>query len=155
MRIHGPLPEKFLRLMSEADRALFAPGQLTSEEAIAKLTITSERQLQGLLVGLLRVRGIEPLWFRTDKRSRATVGWPDITFALTGLAIAWEVKMPGEKPRPEQLTVHELMKRNGWCVMVINSFLQGRNFLDTFNPDAHLKFAAVSSLGTGTAIKEA
>lgn len=130
MRLTGPLPEKFLRLMSAADRELCAPGQLTSVEAVAKLTITSERQLQSLLVGLLRIRGIEPLWFRTDRRTRSTIGWPDITFAIHGRPMAWEVKMPGEKPRPEQVSVHELMRRTGWGVHVITSFLQGKGILD-------------------------
>lgn len=146
MRLPAILPDAFLRCLSEADRRAIAPGQLTSEQAVARIEIKSERQLQGLLVGLLRVRGIEPLWFRTDKRTRATVGWPDITFALRGIAVAWEVKLPGEKPRPEQLAMHEALKRDGWAVSVITGFNQGRNYLDTFRPEAHLKFAAAQKV---------
>lgn len=129
MRLPAVLPNEFLRCMSEADRASLAPGQLLPAEAAAKMTAKDERQLQGQLVGLLRLRGIEPLWFRTDKRTRATVGWPDITFAFQGRAIAWEVKMPGEKPRPEQINVHCLMVRDGWTVDVVHSVDEGRSLL--------------------------
>jgi hypothetical protein len=136
MRLTGPLPERFLRLMSKADRALFAPGQLTNAEAVDKMKAKDERQLQGWLVGLLRLRGIEPLWFRTDKRTAATVGWPDITFAVEGHAIAWEAKMPGEKPRSEQVAVHCRMIRNGWTVEVVHTLEEARVFLDALGTRA-------------------
>src|SRR5438105_10429918 len=51
-------------------------------EAMSKAQIKNERQLQSMIVNLLRLKGIEPLWHRTDKRSAATVGWPDISFAV-------------------------------------------------------------------------
>jgi hypothetical protein len=118
--------------MSPADRALFAPGQLTYEESIRKEKARDERQLQGWLVGMLRIRGHEPLWFRTDKRTRATVGWPDITFALFGRACAWEVKMPGNYPTDDQLAVHAAMTVDGWTVCVVTSVDEGRSFLESF-----------------------
>src|SRR2546430_16460274 len=74
------LPERYLRLMSPADRK--AIGQSTAEEALRKAEAKNERQLQSQIVQLLRLKGIEPLWHRTDKRSAATIGWPDITFAV-------------------------------------------------------------------------
>jgi hypothetical protein len=141
MRLHGPLPDKFLRLMSEADRALFAPGQSTQEESMRKAVAKNERQLQGWLVGVLRLRGIEPLWFRTDRRTAATIGWPDITFAFRGQAVAWEAKMPGEKPRAEQIAQHCLMIRDGWIVEVIHSVDEG--------------LASLSQLGASVAILSA
>lgn len=132
MRITGILPDSFLRCLSPADRAWVAPDQRTSEEALRKASVRDERQLQGFLVGLLRLRGYEPLWFRTDKRTRATVGWPDITFAVFGRACAWEVKLPGEKARKEQAELHEKMRNDGWTVSVVMSVDEGRTFLDSF-----------------------
>lgn len=130
MKLGAVIPNEFLRCMSPADRKLIAPGQHTPEEALAASQPKVERELQGLLVGLLRLRGIEPLWFRTDKRTRATVGWPDITFAVNGAAIAWEVKLPGERPRSEQLAVHCRMRQNGWQVDVVTTFEEGRTILN-------------------------
>lgn len=131
MKLPAVLPNEFLRCMSDADRAALAPGQLLPKEAAVKITAKDERQLQGQLVGLLRLRGIEPLWFRTDKRTRATVGWPDITFAVQGRAFAWEAKMPGEKPRPEQVAMHCLMIRDGWTIEIVHTVDEGRTFLAT------------------------
>lgn len=104
------LPEKILRLLSREDRASLGKAGMTAEEALAKADVKNERALQGLIVNLLRLKGIEPLWHRTDKRSAATVGWPDITFSIItgpgtidGVGLqrtnpcAWEVKFgPGE-----------------------------------------------------------
>lgn len=141
MRLPAVLPDQFLRCMTTADRKVFALGQSTPEEAIAKADVKAERQLQSFLVGLLRLRGIEPLWFRTDKRSRATVGWPDITFAVDGRAIAWEAKLPGEKPRADQIAVHCRMIRNGWTVDVVTSVNEGIKLLDGYGTQPAIREA--------------
>lgn len=100
------LPEKILRLLSPEDRASLGKAGLTAEEALAKADVKNERTLQGLIVNLLRLKGIEVCWHRTDKKSAATIGWPDITFSVatyaavptqpydlaTITACAWEVK---------------------------------------------------------------
>lgn len=93
------LPDSFLRCLSPADRKALGKGGMTAEEAIAKQVAKNERQLQGQIVNLLRLKGIEPLWHRTDKKSAATEGWPDITFSINwrrrldeAIACAWEVK---------------------------------------------------------------
>lgn len=145
MRITGLLPDSFLRCMSAEDRRSYASGQLTLEEAAAKAAAKSERELQGWLVGWLRIKGFEVLWHRTDKRSAATIGWPDLTFSVGGLAVAWEVKLPGEQPTKEQEHLHRRMEENGWIVRVIQSMRDGQEELLALckltdmmdNPDWH------------------
>jgi hypothetical protein len=92
----------------------------------------SEKQLQGQLEGLLRRRGVQcPIRPRTDRKSTINEGAPDIMFSLPGVgAIAWEVKMPGQHPRPEQLKCHEQMRADGWRVFVVRSYAEGLAILD-------------------------
>jgi len=83
----------------------------------------TERELQGKIVKLLRQLRIEALWHRLDRRSAATVSWPDITFAYHGSAYAWEIKLPTGRLRPEQTEMLERLSRppNKWSVHVIRS----------------------------------
>lgn len=91
----------------------------------------SEKQLQGQLEGLLRRRGVKfPIRPRTDRKSTINEGAPDIMFSLPGVgSVAWEVKMPGQKPRPEQLRAHDLMREDGWRVYVVTSYAQALEIL--------------------------
>lgn len=105
--------------MSPVDRKSVAPGQSTAPEVASRSVIKLEKQLQGLIYNFLRVNDVEVCWHRTDKKSGATVGWPDLTFAIHGRAVAWEVKLPGRKPEQHQAALHERMKANGWAVEVM------------------------------------
>ncbi len=87
------LPEKILRLLSPEDRKSLGAAGMTAEEAMLKAEVKNERALQVLIINLLRLKGIEPLWHRTDKRSAATVGWPDISFAISVASITKEVPL--------------------------------------------------------------
>ena len=55
------------------------------------------------------------------------VGWPDFTFAVFHkkhvVAVAWEVKLPGGKLRPEQENMKALLTTppNAWVYAVITS----------------------------------
>jgi hypothetical protein len=115
------IAEKYLRLMSAEDRKQL--GGRTWEEIVGAGEVHNERKLQGQIVNLLRLRGIEALWHRSDKRSAATVGWPDITFAYYGKAFVWEIKLPERKLRPEQEKMILALKSepNRWEVRVIHS----------------------------------
>ncbi len=91
------VPESWLRCMSPEDRKAMGKAGMTAEEAIAKFTAKSEKQLQSQIVNLLRLKGIEVCWHRTDKKSAATVGWPDLTFCVRiddypPFPCAWEIK---------------------------------------------------------------
>lgn len=117
------LPESFLKCMTAADRK--AIGQMSAEEAILAFSAKSERKLQGQIVQLLRLNGIEVLWHRTDKRSAATVGWPDLTFCV-GLSrawpCAWEVKLHGLLSKEqEQMRLRLISPPNLWNYRVIRS----------------------------------
>lgn len=132
-----PLPERMLRLMSVQDRASI--GQKTKAEVLEQGEVKSERQLQGMIVNLLRLRGIEPLWHRCDKKGRATVGWPDITFAVqTGrytynneprftqsIPCCWEVKLNG-KLSEDQRKMMETLVLGGWRWRLIRSVDEAR-----------------------------
>jgi hypothetical protein len=133
MKPPSVLPESYLRLISEADRKALGKAGMTKTEAEASATVKNERELQKLIVNYLRLHDIEPLWFRTDKRTTANVGWPDITFAVPhwdgqkwiGIPCAWEVKMPDSgKLSKEQVLMAEKLHGNGWRHKVIRSFEQ-------------------------------
>ena len=124
------LPPNFLKCMSAVERKKLGPGGLLPEEALAKAAIKNERDLQGKIVNLLRLKGIEPLWHRTDKRSHATIGWPDITFSTCHRGngwddfcpSAWEIKLEGElSVEQQQMLIRLQTPPNGWRVRVIRS----------------------------------
>lgn len=125
------LPPNFLKCLTTEDRKALGKAGLTPEEALSKAQNKNERDLQGKIVQLLRLKGIEPLWHRTDKRSHATIGWPDITFATVHrwsgmddfVPSAWEVKFgDGELSiEQNQMLVRLQSPPNGWRVRVIRS----------------------------------
>jgi hypothetical protein len=98
----------------------------------------SERQLQGQIANLLNLREIAYCWHRTDKKSHATIGWPDFTASVfmqkltkndptdvvpVTVALALEVKLPGKKLSPEQETMFRKMTKfpNAWMCRVVYS----------------------------------
>src|SRR5439155_10380413 len=129
------LPEKMLRLLSPADRKSI--GQMTADEAFRKAEVKNEGDLQRQIISLLRLKGIEPLWHRMDKRSAATIGWPDITFCVEGgydevdghittpiYGCVWEIKFRAQdQPSIEQQQMHLRLSTlpNCWRVRVIRS----------------------------------
>src|SRR5205823_7261409 len=88
----------------------------------------NERELQRQIVDYLRWHVIEPLWHRTDKRTTGTVGWPDITFAVSGIACCWEIKFGNGKLSPEQADLAELLMSdsNNWRWDVIKSLEEAK-----------------------------
>lgn len=97
----------------------------------------TEKQLQGQLEGLLRRNGVQmPIRQRMDRKSNVAVGIPDILFSIPGVgAIAWEVKLPGQHPRPEQELAHAAMRADGWRVDVVRTYAEGLALLLSFLPD--------------------
>jgi hypothetical protein len=130
VKVKGLIPPNILRLMpSEERRQLGKAGELP-EEALARAKVRVERDLQYMLASLLNLRGIAFMRQRMDKKATGTIGWPDFTFAVDGRAVAWEVKLPGEKPTAEQEEMHQRMRANGWTVEVITSVDQARSELE-------------------------
>lgn len=124
------IPENILRLMDRADRMALGKCGLLREEVLLRATARREAELQRLIASLLNLRGIAFFWQRTDKRARGTTGWPDFTFSVNGLAVAFEVKLPGENPTADQAQMHERMRVNGWHVMVIRDLQGAKSSLD-------------------------
>lgn len=80
-----------------------------------------EKSAQKDIANYLRMRGIEFICPPMNRKSILPEGWPDFTLAFEGKPMAFEVKVWGGKPRPEQLTRHDKMRQNGWAVYVVNS----------------------------------
>jgi hypothetical protein len=128
MKIGQVIPESWLKCMTKEDRASFGKGGMTAAEALEKFTAKNERQLQSQIVSLLRLKGIEVLWHRTDKKSAATIGWPDLTFSVMNKhlqmwACVWEVKLPEGKMSEAQVQMADNLTRvpNRWNHKVIRS----------------------------------
>ena len=121
------LPENILRCMSAEDRATHAKAVghpnagKTSAELREAAIKKDEKSAQKDIANYLRMRGIEFICPPMNRKSILPEGWPDFTLALEGKAMAFEVKVWGGKPRPEQLTRHDKMRGNGWQVYVVNS----------------------------------
>lgn len=144
MKLPRVLPESMLRLMSAGDRRKLGKAGITKAEAGASADIKNERDLQCLIVNYLRLRGIEPLWFRTDKRTTANIGWPDITFSILcpdkemgyiARPCVWEVKFGNGKLSKEQADLAYKLKFNGWRHRVITSLEQARQELEALGCD--------------------
>ena len=104
----------------------------TAAEAITTAEIKSERDLQKQIISLLRLKGIEPIVSRMDRKTSNNVGTPDLLFAITGdlrgwewgaEACAWEIKLPGKvlEPHQEAFAKRMISNPNGWSFSVIRS----------------------------------
>jgi hypothetical protein len=113
-------PAWFLEKMSEKDRRAMFPGAagMTPAEAAAVPIAKSEKELQRQIEQMLLRHGIQPTRQRMDKASNIAVGMPDISFSCQGRAVYWEVKMPGEKPTPEQTATMAKLAAPPNCAIV-------------------------------------
>jgi hypothetical protein len=116
------LPEHVLRCVSEADRKKMGKAGLLADEAKEKGLARAERDLQGEIVNFLQLKGITVLWHRTDKKSHATIGWPDLTFCKDGVPWGIEVKTDAGRVRPSQYETMRKMTLDGWQCAVVRSF---------------------------------
>src|SRR4030095_14831396 len=123
------LPEHVLKCVSPEDRKKLGKAGLTAAEACDKGLARAERELQSEIVQYLHLQGIEVLWFRSDKRTRATIGWPDISFCKDGVPWGIEVKTDAGRVRPEQYETMRKMGLNGWQVAIVRSFTEFRNLV--------------------------
>lgn len=71
------------------------------------------------------------------KKSRMTVGWPDITFAYYGIACCWEVKFENAQLKPDQKEMRRqlLDAPNNWRHEVVRSVEQAKAILDALKEE--------------------
>jgi hypothetical protein len=106
--------------------------------ASSKAELQSERKLQVMIVNYLRQHGIEPLWHRMDKRSAATVGWPDLTLSiqqgLRTFPLLIEVKLPQGRLSKDQILMREKLttEPNCWFYFVVTSLEEVQQILRKF-----------------------
>jgi hypothetical protein len=135
------LPESFLKCMRPEDRAELGRAGRLQAEADARGAARSEKALQRQIENYLRLRGIEVIRSRMDRKTSNNVGTPDLLFAVENLsaghaprvyALALEVKLPGRKLDPEQEKMREAMTThpNGWTHRTVNSVEEVKSFLD-------------------------
>lgn len=86
-----------------------------------------ESYIEGRLVSEVKKRGgICPKWV-----APGFDGVPDRIVLMPVAKIGFvEVKAPGEKPRPLQLSRHKLLRRLGFKVYVLDSTEQIKNIID-------------------------
>jgi hypothetical protein len=124
------LPNHCLELVSPEIRKTLGKAGLTASECREVALARSEKELQGQLQNLLLLNNVKfPIRNRMDKRPTVAVGTPDILFVLAGIPCAWEVKMPGQKPRADQEKAMNEMQADGWRCAVIHSVDEGMQFL--------------------------
>ena len=117
------LPENILRLMKAKDRAQLGKAGLLASECHQIALAKSEKELQGQIENMLRLANVQwPMRQRTDKRSNLPIGTPDILFVFQGVPVAWEIKMPGQKPREDQERAMRDMTADGWKCSVVKSY---------------------------------
>lgn len=116
------LPNSILTKMNAKDRASLGRAGMTAEEAESAFVAKTEADLQTLIQTMLQRNGVYVVRQRMDKRSNVKIGCPDLLFSVNGTPVAWEVKLPGKKPRPEQIDALASMSRNGWQTAVVTSY---------------------------------
>ena len=101
----------------------------------ARVEVKAERDLQARIyayltqhrqAGTVREIIIPPMHLR----SQLPAGWPDLTFAYRGRAVALEAKLPGKEAEPHQAERHERMRADGWLVAVVHSVDEAAAVLD-------------------------
>lgn len=132
------LPDNIKKMMRPEDRKSLGVAGLTNEEAIQRAQVKSERDLQKLIEALLRLKGVEPIRSRMDRKTSNNLGTPDFLFAVKGMiegeqpftrnkprifACAWEVKLPGGKLSLEQtqMAARMISEPNAWEWTIITS----------------------------------
>lgn len=66
-------------------------------------------------------------------------GFPDLCYLHRGKAYFFETKVPGQKPRPNQVEIHETLKRVGFQVFVVTSLSEFRTIVEQILHPNNLK----------------
>jgi hypothetical protein len=126
------LPTNILERMNPADRKSLGKAGMTARENIAACDARNERELHKQIRALLMHRGIPFCEARMDRKSTITVGWPDITFAIDGVPVAFELKTGRNDLSKDQARVARDMLAHGWFYFVIRSLDEALEALRVF-----------------------
>ena len=112
--------------MKDSAQAIKTPRIALQHVAGDPPAAQTEKQLQEQIVGFLRRQGKWVIRQRMDRKSNIALGTPDILCVHNGIPFAWEVKLPGRNPTPEQQRAGIEMQADGWRYAVIWSYDQAR-----------------------------
>lgn len=99
------LPDRVLKAMNASERKKLGKAGVTADEAAAKSTAKNEREIQADILQFCRLKGWPYDCPTFGKKTRVSIGRPDIIIALPGGKTAWvEVKMPKGLLSAEQAT---------------------------------------------------
>ncbi len=123
------LPQKFIDLMSPADRARLGKAGRTSVEIYRQIEEQSEKDLHKDIVRYLNVLGVPFAHARMDKKSSIAVGYPDFSFPYRGRFVAWEAKVRGRPLDADQQRTREHIEKHGGMYAVIRQLEDAKNHL--------------------------
>ena len=85
----------------------------------------TETQLQSMIISTLHLSGCMTFRLNSGEKGRVKLcpaGTPDLLVLTRGGAVIWmEVKLPGEKPRPNQVAMHKHLREYKQSVVVVES----------------------------------
>lgn len=119
MTITGPIPGHILSKMNPEDRAPMGKAGMTQIELDVRTAARSEKELQGQVCNMLRLRDILYLCQPTSKRSQLVEGAADIHFACSGIPVALECKVEANTQTEAQMRVEAKYRANGWRYRVV------------------------------------
>ena len=91
-----------------------------------------ESQIQARVIEFARRRGV------IARKLSFGEGWPDYMFLWKGRILFIEFKRPGERPKPLQVYVIELIRKQGFEVILVDNIIDGRRAIRRFvdEPDS-------------------
>lgn len=120
------LRNETLKRIAPAERAKMGKAGLLASECHDIAVAKCERELQGQLVNLLKLKGVNfPMPQKFGVKTTVPKGTPDILFTYRGISCAWEVKMPTGKLSPDQVDAIKDLTADGCQCVVIRSYDEG------------------------------
>lgn len=124
------LPDSFKRCMANAVRKTMGKAGITLEEHAEKNDWKNEKEFHEKLMQYLRMKGVRVIVHsRTDRPTTNQAGIPDLLFVYAGIPCAWELKLPGKNPTPEQVQCMGDMAADLWSVRVVRSIQEAVEIL--------------------------
>jgi hypothetical protein len=118
------LTDSFLKAMPESERKKLGKAGLTKEEAAAKYSGGTERQLQEDIAAWL---DLEKIYYESDRMDRKTSGKKgraDFRICAGGRWLSLEAKTGDAKLTDEQETQSERLIRSGGAFAVVRSLAE-------------------------------